>query len=190
MRAEQRPPDIDEETFRRFRAGEEKAGFAIVEALHYRVLAFLRVHTGEADLAEDIAQETFLRMFEHRERLASARQLPSWLFTVASRLAARERRRRNRPNPGENAPLPARPENPAGSLQREQRDRIVLRALAQLGENDRRLITLRYFGGLSIRQLSETLGIPMGSVGVKLSRVQRRLRRWLEERGHRPEDLL
>lgn len=190
MRAEREPPEIDEDTFRRFRAGEEQAALAIVEAFHRRILAFLRVQTNDPDMAEDMAQETFLRMLRHRQRLTSPARLPSWLFTVAARLSHRERQKRNRPLPETHLREPAQTPNPTGELLQRQRDKILLRAIGHLAEGDRQLVNLRYFGGLSIRQLSETLNIPMGSVGVKLSRAQQRLRRWLEGNGYRPEDLL
>lgn len=192
MKGEPPRQEVDQETFRRFQGGDHGATLAIVETYHRRVLAFLRVRLGDGELAEDIAQETFLRLLESRGKLHGAPQLCSWLFTVANRLAIRESQLRSRLRPDEDESNVVDPKGPplGEQLQHQQRDAILFEAMACLGQRDTELLTLRYFGRLSIKQLSETLGMPMGSVGVSISRAHARMRKWLEENGHHPEDLL
>lgn len=188
---EQTREEIDPGVFRRFRKGDADAACLVVERYHRPLLAFLRAHLGDRDLAEDVAQEVFLRLLEHRHTLRGPRQLASWLFTVAIRAARRQLQRGEATLPEENAPRQTgSPPVQGDRLQEERRLHVLHAALASLPEKERELLTLRYFAGLPIKDLAGTLGMPMGSVGVKIGRSLQRLRRELESSGHRLEDLL
>jgi len=72
----------------------------------------------------------------------------------------------------------------------EQVRRALSEAMNGLPERDRELVTLRYFAGLSIKELSESMRMPMGSVGTTISRALVRVRATLEARGISLGDLL
>jgi len=187
---------VSAEVFARFQAGEETALLSIAEQLHPRLYGYLRHFCRDGGLAEEVAQEAFLEAFRQRARILGPHQLRAWLYTVARRTALREMARsRHRL---EIALDPAALEGVAEAVPPKQANAIHARqaagylesALAILNPGERDLITLRYFGGLSIKELAETLGMPMGSVGVKLTRALAKARIELERQGVGPEELL
>ncbi len=136
------------------------------------LVRFLFARVGDADLAEDIAQEAFVRLLEREPRDPKA-----WLFTVAANLAtdhsrvARGRARHLALVAGE---APAGGEDPAAELLRAEASARVRHALAALSERDRSLLLLHH-EGFSYAEVARQLGIAASSVGPLLTRAQRRL---------------
>ena len=166
----------------------------VVEAFHQRLLGYLYIQTGSHDLADDLAQEVLLAAYEQRKAIRSEKALKSWLFTVACRKAARSQPRSRTqplPEPGA-ADDPASPNEPSpwSGIQRQKSIEFMEGALRTLPAEERDLVTLRYFGELSIKELSETLQMPMGTVGVKLGRALEKMKKHLLARGVTFGDLL
>jgi RNA polymerase sigma-70 factor (ECF subfamily) len=137
--------------------------FMDVYGVCYRVL-------GRPDDAEDATQETFLSLFRNRDRLADARSVRAWILTVARNTAVSLRRTR-RPA----APLPEALAD-AGPL-RDPGDPERLRlALAELSEDDRHLVQLRFLEGKGPAEMAAATGLGLGSVATALCRALRRLR--------------
>jgi RNA polymerase sigma-70 factor, ECF subfamily len=131
---------------------------------------------GMAD-AEEVVQETFLRLYRHLAGRGSRTNLRSWVFTVA-RNAAQDRRKSARsrltvaldPAAGIVDPQ-AGPEDQAI---REERWRRLRSAIERLSANQRECILLR-IAGLRYREIAETLGINVSSVGQLVERAAARL---------------
>ena len=152
------------------------AHFAGVYRLLYRIV-------GTREEAEDLAQETFLRL--HRtpalwstgsDGCAREHDVRAWLYRVATNLAynalrgqARRSRRQEavfeRDLPGEGTL------DPADAAERRDERLAVRRALARLPERQAQLLLLRH-AGLSYRELAEALGLAPGSVGTLLARAE------------------
>lgn len=189
---------ISAETFRRFQQGDEDAAVQIVTAYHRRLLGYLCVQTGNQEAADDLAQEVFLAAYQQRHAIRNEKALKAWLFTVASRKAARSLRRNppiqlvehddSRGDLVASAPDGASP--PWVSLHNTQADEQVRQALEALPPVDRDLVMLRYFGELSIKELADALDMPMGTVGVKLGRALAKMKTHLEKQGISLGDLL
>lgn len=146
---------------------------------HGPIVRYLARRLGDRDLAEELAQETFVRAMKHgpvsRER--------AWLFTVATNLVrdearrgARERRRLSLLKSEIDAAGMPEPdvlaaERTADAL-REQA--LARRAVDALAERDRMALLLRE-EGLDYHEIAATLGLSVGSVGTTLSRARRRL---------------
>ncbi|HEX7051813.1 MAG TPA: sigma-70 family RNA polymerase sigma factor [Longimicrobiales bacterium] len=133
---------------------------------------YLHRLTGDEDSAEDIAQESFVRLL--RQRLPEQEARP-WLFTVAMNLlrdSARKTARRERLLVG--APV-APSAAPAPDVLTERREAVdgVRAALAQLPERDRRLLLMRE-EGFSYNEIAGVIGVAPGSVGTLLARALRR----------------
>ncbi|GAB4323781.1 MAG: sigma-70 family RNA polymerase sigma factor [Candidatus Sumerlaeia bacterium] len=185
---------IDHDTFKRFQAGEPDAVDAIVRAYQHRLVGYLRLWTRRLDLAEEIAQDVFVMAWEQRHQVYSPDKLRPWLFVLARRRAMREMQKRHHAmelsldepdGAGGRAPAvePAVPARQGEALLSGEFRAHLEQALRTLSPKDQDLIALRYFGGLSIKELADALGLPMGSVGVKLGRALERLRAWFEARG-------
>lgn len=135
--------------------------------------------TSDADVAEDAAQEAFVRLLDRRVS-GEAAGLRSWLFKVATHLIRdRARVRENRGRLLEENPV--RPEpvaEPDEEVERSERVARVRRALDELDERDRTLLLMRE-EGFSYRELAEAVQVKATSVGTLLARARERFARAL-----------
>jgi RNA polymerase sigma-70 factor, ECF subfamily len=147
---------------------------AFFRTVYPELFRYLHRLTGSADTADDIAQESFVRLLERRvEPEAEARR---WLFTVAMNLVrdgARAGKRRRELLATGNAPEPSRPETPDAAAERGHDVARVRRALAGIGERDRTIL-LMHQEGFRYREIAEAVGVAPGSVGTLLGRALRR----------------
>jgi RNA polymerase sigma-70 factor (ECF subfamily) len=154
-----------------------KTHYEGVYRLLYRIV-------GTREEAEDLAQETFLRL--HRaNHLWNPHHLPAehphnirgWLYRVASNLAynalrGEGRRQRRQAEMARQALVTGRGEDdPAEMVVRGDDRQAVRRALASLSQQQAQLLLLRH-AGLSYRELAEALGVAPGSVGTLLARAE------------------
>jgi len=129
----------------------------------------------QRDDAEDVVQETFLKLLRHLQSGGSHVNLRGWLFTVAANASRDRLRRRLRWLPWTSEREPA--VDPRPLADEDGRMDTARRALAGLGARDRLLLTLRA-QGLSYREIANASGIRPASVGRLLARA---LERWERE---------
>jgi RNA polymerase sigma-70 factor (ECF subfamily) len=148
-----------------------------------RMFSYLDRLTGDAELAADLAQEAFVRLYER----GSLPDLPeAWLVTVAHNLLRDQRRRTRRragilgSRLGFAAAEPSAPDDAADRLVAEERRDQVRRALTGLGERDRRLLLLRH-SGHSYREIAAALGVAETGIGTMLARATEAFRRAYRE---------
>jgi RNA polymerase sigma-70 factor, ECF subfamily len=137
---------------------------------------------GDRGLAEEVVQDVFARAWRHAgeydPRRASVR---TWLFSIARNRVV-DARRRAAVRPG--VTVEAEPESPA-ELDRAL-EQAVLRwqiaaALARLSPEHREVIRLAHYGGMTLREIAEQKGIPLGTVKSRTSYALRSLRLILDE---------
>jgi RNA polymerase sigma-70 factor (ECF subfamily) len=180
---ELRRAELDELTLVRAQRGEEPAWRALVEHYQRPVFALLSrmlSPLARCDLVEDLAQETFLRVFRALpgfDRTAPGR-LSSWLLTIATRLALDELRRHRAP---EEALRAADVQTAASRPDRRLVAEIVTRAVEQLSPDHRAVILLREVHGLDYDEIAAALAISPGTVRSRLSRARAELRAALAE---------
>lgn len=145
---------------------------AAYKRLHPPLYRYLLRLTADPDLAEDLAQEAFVRLLDHDLPEAEIRP---WIFAVATNLvrdSARTRARRRRL-------LEARGDSPTGGppaderVERAERIESVRAALARLSERDRTMLLLRE-EGFKYAEIAEVIGVVPGSVGTLVARALRR----------------
>lgn len=138
-------------------------------------------HTARLEDAEDAAQEALLRAWRAGSRRQGVERPEAWIRAIA-RNEVRRGYQRSAPREvvgGERAVA----EVPDG-LDEVDRRLDVARAISTLTDQERTLIALRYEGDLTQGAIARVLGIPEGTVKVRLHRVRRRLRRELEGADH------
>lgn len=181
----------DSELLRGCLAGDEKAYRELVERYQRRVysLALRMVH--QAEDAEDLTQETFVRMFRAIDRYDPTRPFGAWLFTIASRLCIDHiRRRRVRPislvrreaDTGEERVIEMEdrspgPEELASRTEEEQRTRELVDSLPP---HYRIVVILRHQQDLSYEEIAEALRLPLGTVKARIHRARALLKNRLE----------
>lgn len=157
-------------------AGTEGAGRdidALYALLHPSLWRYVHRLVGDADIADDVAQEAFVRLLDKPELSDEAARL--WLFTVATNLVRdRGRTTARRKRLLEATPIAPQREPAADeALERNERIRSVRAALDRLAERDRQLLMMRE-EGFRYHEIAEVVGVAPGSVGTLIARAVRR----------------
>ncbi len=131
-------------------------------------------------LAEDLAQETFLRGFRALERFDpdGPATFSTWLLRIASRLAINELRRK-RPERASTESLGSR-STPESEHRRKRVGQAIAAAVGELPPPFRAAFILREYHGLDYAEIAEMLDLELGTVKSRLSRARRLLRERLE----------
>jgi RNA polymerase sigma-70 factor (ECF subfamily) len=173
---------------RRVGAGDRHAAALLVERYHEPVRRFLARLTGRADVADDLAQETFVRVLKHADRYDEKYPMRTWLLTIARRLSINHSRREAKAR-GVTPPdhLPGRGPTPADLAgEADERQRIRLRleqAMTRLSEPQRHAILLFHQQGLSVQEAADIMDVPVGTVKSHLHRARAALRQIMTEPG-------
>jgi RNA polymerase sigma-70 factor (ECF subfamily) len=149
---------------------------AHAEPLIRRVYAYVAYRIGDGPDAEDVTSETFERAVRYRRSYDRTKGEPiEWLIGIARRVIAGRSGVRE-------IPMDELPETPdPNTIENRVVSALVLTsAVARLDERDRELIALRYGADLSIREMSELLGIRTNTLEVALHRARNRLATKLE----------
>ena len=164
----------------RVRAGETAAWNELVETYSGLVRAVGRSHRlADPDVA-DVVQTTWMRAFEHLERLQQPERLPAWLVTVARRESLRLLRNGKRCTPVEPDTLADIPDTCSidATLLAEERGAQLRRALESLPQRQKQTLTLLATEpDASYETVGSALGMPVGSIGPTRLRALSRLRR-------------
>ncbi len=171
--------DPDRDDVARLRRGDASGLAGLMGRHQDRLFRYLLRFLGDASVAEDAFQQTWLRVAERIGQYDGRRPFGPWLFGVARHLALDQLRRRQPGSLEEAGDPPARPGPEGDSLERvlalQRRERLAecLRTLAPL---DREAITLRFEEELRLPELAATLDVPVPTAKARLYRALGRLR--------------
>lgn len=132
---------------------------------------------GDPDLAEDAAQETFLRAYRAFHRFDPTRPVRTWFLSIAAHHCIDQLRRRALLAwlPLADRPVVEPAAGPEAALLRRETEREVNRLLDGLQPEDRAAIVLRYWYDLPIEEIAEAAGSSVAAVRTRLYRARRRL---------------
>jgi RNA polymerase sigma-70 factor (ECF subfamily) len=168
-------PETDDALMARLKLGDGGA-FAELLARHASAVAgFSYRMTANAAEADDIAQETFLRLWRGREKWEPRAQVRTWLLRVAHNLCI-DRFRRREVVTDEFPDLPDGRPSAVAEVQRRQVERIVNEALAALPDRQRAALGLVYYEGLSNIEAAQVLDVSIDALESLLARGRRSLR--------------
>lgn len=169
-------------------SGRDAALSSLMERHGLPIFRFLARVTGNEDDANDLAQETFVRVYRASDRYRPAQSFRTWLFTIAANLARNHKRWRSRhpnislearpdpetPNLSESLPSPT-PE-PTAQLQKRETHALVRQAVGRLPEEMREAVVLCEWEELSLAEAAHILGTTAKAVESRLYRARKRLR--------------
>ncbi len=161
------------------RAGDGQAFAALVRRFEKPIYHFILRLVRRPSLAEDLAQDAFIRLWRHLDEFESAETLPGWLRRVAVNLVIDHWRKQDARERKLQAlrehPLARRAVRPSSRMEsREEVDRVEA-ALAKLPPKLRSVLLLRAREGLSYEELADLLGISAGAVRSRLFRARQEL---------------
>jgi RNA polymerase sigma-70 factor (ECF subfamily) len=151
--------------------------------------------TGDRALAEELAQDTFVKAYRNLAAFDTTRRLSSWLFRIAHNTAL-DALRRSRPrmvsldatseDGVETAEVPPAPPQ-ADPVERRALGQAIEAALRTLRPEFRAAITLRYDENLSFAEIGHVLGVPEATARSHVHRARKELARVLESAGWGPD---
>lgn len=167
--------------------GDEDALRVLVERWEDQVFAFLLRMLGSREEAQDLTQETFIRMIRHAGKFKAQGQFQSWLFRIAGNQARSRLRRRKilrwlsfddeKPDP------PSPLADPLAELERQESRAEVRLAIRKLPARQREALVLKHYMDMKYKEIAETMGLTVGSVQMLLHRALQALRHDLLPRG-------
>jgi RNA polymerase sigma-70 factor (ECF subfamily) len=160
----------------RLACGEEAAFVELYDACADRLHHYVAVRLGSRDAAADVVQSAFLKAVKSRRQFRGVENPVAYMFQIARNEATRAAKKRLR----------------LGDLDVDElltTDRYgvhedveaVAVAIRRLSAEDRELVELKIFGGLTLREIAETTGLPPGTVATRYRRSLESLRKWLEK---------
>lgn len=171
-------PDADAGLMDRVRSGDRDAFSDLVDRHKDAVVNYLTRLTGNRDRAEDLAQETFLRLFRSAGSYSEQGLLRGYLFRIATNLVRSEERREKRLRllmPFLGRPEHAEPAAPSGLLRREMH-REVSAAVSQLPLRYRVPLVLHEIEGWAYSDIAQALGCREGTVKSRIHRGRQHLK--------------
>jgi RNA polymerase sigma-70 factor, ECF subfamily len=177
-------PDVIDDVVGACQRGDDDAFRALFESHGDRVYSIAYRYSGNATAAMDIAQETFLKLLSCIQQFRGESSFESWLYrlVVNNCLDYHRRQRRFLPLATEVLDAFRAPrENALSDLLREERQERVQQVVAQLPEEQRIVVVLRYTEGLSYEEIADLLGCRRGTVASRLNRAHKSLERRLSK---------
>ncbi|WP_336204942.1 RNA polymerase sigma factor [Nonomuraea sp. LPB2021202275-12-8] len=150
-----------------------------------RLHAYVKRRLGLA-LADDLVSETFATAFRQRERFDGRAEFGAWLWGIASNLIAKQHRQETRMYRAFARTGVDPAEEDVADLASDRVSAAALgsrlaKSLASLSAQERSVILLLAWGGMSYAEIAATLNLPLGTVKAKIHRVRAKLRKTLPE---------
>ena len=171
----------DEELISRFQKGDERAYVELVNRYKDRLLNFVFQFLGDIEQAEDVVQDTMLRLYEKKHYYKEIAKFSTWLYTIAKNLANTELRKRKQrkttllsqfSKDDKTYELPSNDPEPGQEIQTDIVNQIIKDAVDQLSEKFKIVIVLRDIQGLSYEDISEIINVPIGTVKSRINRAR------------------
>ena len=134
--------------------------------------------------AEDIVQETFLRVYKNKHMYKEIAKFSTWVYTIAGNLAKTELRRRKRHkifsvsnfvNEERDYDIPDREHSPEKKVDSAIQEEIIQKAIEKLPAKFKEVIILRDIQGFAYEEISQILNIPLGTVKSRVNRGRLKL---------------
>ncbi len=174
----------DEDLIEKFQRGDIYAYELIVKRYKDQLLNFVYRFLGNHEEAEDVVQETFLRVYRNRHAYQRVAKFSTWIYTIAGNLARTELRRRNRRRIFSLSSMGVEdkeyeisddmlsPERHTNTVLSEE---IIQKEINKLSPKFREVIILRDIQELSYEEISKIIRVPIGTVKSRVNRARLRL---------------
>jgi len=179
----------DEDLIESFQNGDLYAFDLIVKRYKNQLLNFVYRFLGNAEEAEDLVQETFLRVYRNRKAYQKVAKFSTWIYTIAGNLAKTELRKRKRrkffsiSDLGYNEKdydISDEAYNPEKDVDGRMKEEIIHREIDALSPKFREVILLRDVQQLSYEEISQIVNIPLGTVKSRVNRGRLKLQEKLK----------
>jgi len=177
------PQHLDLELVKRTQRGDQAAFDLLVRKHQHKVAALIGRYVADRSAVEDVAQETFVRVWRAIGNFRGDAQFSTWLHRIAVNTAKNYLTARSRRPPGEDIDIADAElfdsgaalrdvDTPEHELMRQELEQTLMRAVQALPEDLRLAITLREVDGMSYEAISERMDCPIGTVRSRIFRAR------------------
>ena len=180
----------DEELVKRFQEGDERAYIELVKRYKDRLLNFVYRYLNSFEQSEDVVQDTLMKLYTSAHMYREIAKFSTWIFTIAANLAKSELRRLKRRRvisihsmgyDDKEYEIPSEEYDPAKETTSNYGEKQIQEAIDTLPDQFKTVIILRQVQQLSYEEISQILGISIGTVKSRINRGRLRLQKMLKE---------
>lgn len=184
-------PPSDQDLFRALQGGDDQALNQLIERWQRPLFAFAWRYMRNTADARDLVAETFVRLYQQRERLRADTKVSAWLFTALTNLCHNQHRwRRRHPTVSFQVgtdesgttyddALPSDSPRPGSMLEKDEALKELMLAIDELPHDLKTTVLLHHYEGLSYRQIGDITGCSERGVETRLYRARAKLRELL-----------
>ena len=174
----------DEQLIAQFQLGNEEAYIELVKRYRDRLINFVFQFLGDFEKAEDVVQDTMLKLYEKKHYYKEIAKFSTWLYTIARNLANTELRKQKRrkttllsnmSKDEKEYELPAVQPDTGSEIQSEYVEKQIQTAIHALPEHFKTVIILRDIQELSYDDISSIVDVPIGTVKSRINRARLQL---------------
>jgi RNA polymerase sigma-70 factor (ECF subfamily) len=169
-------PNSNLELIAQAQRGDRRAFGELVRRHREGVVDVVYRMCGDVNLAEDAAQEAFIRAWQHLPSYRPRSPFRNWVYRIATNVALDVLRCERETVDVDALSLPASDAGPEATVEGKERGERVRQAVLALPPASRSVLVLREYEGLSYQEIADTLGIPIGTVMSRLNYARKRLR--------------
>lgn len=179
----------DEDVIERFQGGDLVAFDVIVARYKEHLINYIMSFVGEKSDAEDIVQDTFVKIYRFRQSYKKVAKFSTWIYTVAGNLARSELRKRRRQqlyvmsnlgNEGKEFEAVETRVNSDEMTDSSVTKDLIRKAIRQLPEKYQDIIRLREIENLSYEEIAQHTDLPIGTIKSRVNRARERLQKTLK----------
>ena len=180
----------DEQLISRFQAGDENAYVELVNRFKDKLTNFVYYFTKDEELSEDIVQDAFIKLYEKKHYYKPVAKFSTWLYTIARNLANTELRKKNRAKviylsqmkyDKKNHDLESKEQSLISKIENEYLSDELHSAIHRLSDNYKTAIILRDIQGLNYEEISNIVGVPLGTIKSRINRARLQLQVYLKK---------
>lgn len=153
----------------------------IYEKYGREVFLYILYLCGDAAAAEDLTQETFVKALLSLDEAHT--NYKAWLYMVARNLTFNHRRKMKKMVLHSDVPV-GHMEETVAELIRSERDRLLHEGISLLDTRKKEVVTLQYFGELTVMEIAEITGLTPQNVKVLSHRARKDIRKYMEDHGY------
>jgi RNA polymerase sigma-70 factor, ECF subfamily len=187
--------EADEDLMVAYQKGEVRAFEILLHRHRKPVFNFILRYVGDKETAEDLLQETFMRVIKGADAYKRQAKFTTWLYTIARNLCVDQtRRRKHRKHASLDAPMQVAEDSgtlldviPSNEMATDRKNvnkelhETMQRAIASLSEDQREVFLMREFLDLPFKQIAEVVGVPENTVKSRMRYALEKLRLELDE---------
>ena len=180
----------DEELIARFQNGDEQAYVELVNRYRDRLMTFVYRFVNDEVIAEDIVQDTLVKLYTHKDYYRNIAKFSTWIYTIAGNLAKTELRKKKRRKVTNLSDMgsedweyqiPAVERDTGEIVQGQFAEQQIQKAIQSLPLHFRTVVILRDIQELSYEEISKIVEVPLGTVKSRINRARLQLQEMLKE---------